>query len=211
MTVWLAETCTSFKVWNQAAFIARATLALSAVEGATIAREFMTGSRLPNNHFLQDGAGTFPNGDTVTSVVNGLAILENEIAKSGKFGLIHCTPGAATSMRDRFSIDDRTGVLRTINGNVVIPDAGYVYGTEPQGHTAPGPTQEWMYATGPIEVRRSSMFTLPETVDEALDRGLGATNGKPNSIRYIAERYYLVDWDTEVQAAVLVDRCQTSC
>jgi hypothetical protein len=211
MTVWLAETCTSYKVWNQQQFIARATAALSAVEGPTIAKEFLSGTRLPNNRFLADGNGTFPNGDTVTSVVNGLGILEGEIAKSGKQGLIHCSPMAATAMRDRFTVDNKTGVLRTINGIVVIPDFGYVLGATPLGHTDPAATQEWMYATGPVEIRRGAMFTTPETVEEALDRGTGATNGKANSITYRAERYYLVDWDTEVQAAVLVDRCQTTC
>lgn len=211
MTVWLAETCTSYKVWNQQAFIARAVAALSAVEGPTVGKEFMGGLRLPDNPFLADGSGDFPTGDTVTSVVNGLSILENYIAQSGRQGLIHCTPGAATAMRDRFTIDDKTGVLRTINGIVVIPDFGYVGAPSPPGHTDASGTEEWMYATGPIEIRRSPMFTLPETVAEALDRGLGATNGKANSITYRAERYYLVDWDTEVQGAVLVDRCQTTC
>jgi hypothetical protein len=211
MTVWLAETCTSYKVWNQEAFIARATLALSAVEGPSIGKEFMGGTRLPDNHFLADGLGTFPNGNTVTSAINGLALLENEIALSGKQGLIHCTPGAATTLRAQLAIDDKTGVLRTINGIVVIPDFGYVGAPSPPGHTAASGTQEWMYATGPVDIRRSSMFTLPETVAEAVDRGSGATNGKPNSITYRAERYYLVDWDTEVQAAVRVDRCQVTC
>lgn len=211
MTVWLAETCTASKVWDQDGFKARAVVALSAVESAAIAHELMTGERMPLNPHFSDGEGSFPNGNAVTSIVNGLAMLEDEIARTGKLGLIHCTPGTVTLMRERFTVDSKTGVIRTINGNVVIPDAGYVDGATPAGHPDPGANQEWIYATGPIDVRRSEMFTLPETVAEALDRGMGATNGKTNAITYRVERYYVVDWDTVLQAAVLVDRCSTDC
>jgi hypothetical protein len=56
------------------------------------------------------------------------------------------------------------------------------------------------------------MFVTPERVDQALERGTGgASTGRPNTIVYRAERYYLVDWDTQVQAAVLVDLCSTEC
>jgi hypothetical protein len=211
MTVWLAETCTASKIWSQDDFKARALLALTAVESAAVARELLTGTRIPVNPHLADGNGEFPNGDAPTSVVNGLALLEDEIAETGRLGLIHCSPGLATLMRERFTVDNKTGVLRTINGNVIIPDAGYANaGVGPKGHAAGAANQEWMYATGPIDVRRSEMFTLPDTVEEAFDRGLGATSGRTNSITYRAERYYLADWDTVLQAAVLIDRCTSS-
>jgi hypothetical protein len=93
----------------------------------------------------------------------------------------------------------------------VVPDFGYAPGADPVGHAAAGATEEWAYATGPIDIRRSEMFTLPERVDQALDRSVGATNGSPNTITYRAERYYLPIWDTAVQAAVLIDRCLATC
>lgn len=206
ITAYLPETCSALGIGDQEAFRARAVLALGAVEGSIVAREFLTGARMLNNPHLSDGEGTFPNGDSATSVSNGLALLEAEIAKSGKQGLIHCTPMAATAARERFAIDDRGGVLRTINGVVVIPDFGYVNGATPDGggHPDPAVGQEWMYATGPIDIRRSEVSTTPDRVEEALDRSA-------NSITYRAERYYLIDWDTVVQAAVLVDRCFTTC
>lgn len=206
MTLWLAETCTALRVWNQEEFKGRALVALSAVEGAAIASELMRGTRLPGNPYMADGGGTFPNGNTAMSVALGLALLEDEIGKSQRFGLIHVSPGVATIMRERFTLDNKTGVWRTVNGNVVIPDAGYVNPPRPVGHNVAAANQEWIYATGPIDIRRSEMFTTPGDVKEALDRGMGATNGRPNSITYLAERYYLVDWDKEVQSAVLVDR-----
>lgn len=221
MTVYLSETCTSYKVWDQDAFKKRATLSLEAIKGAAVAYEFMTGAKLGTlaepPPFLADGNGTFPNDDTPASVVFGLSLLEQEIVASGKQGVIHCSPMMATTLLGRgFALVDKTGVIRTINGIVVIPDFGYgqaaIAHSAPPGRTTPNNSQEWAYATGPIEIRESEMFVLPDNVAEALDRGSGAaTEGRPNSITYRAEQYFLVAWDLEVQGAVLVDRCQDEC
>jgi hypothetical protein len=212
VTLWLAETCSSSRIWDQDAFKARAVVALAVVESYGIAHELLHGTRVPVNPHFSDGNGDFPNGDTPTSVANGLALLEDYLAGFGRLGLIHCSPGVATVLRERFTVDNRSGVIRTINGNVVVPDPGYVGGATPHGHPGPGAHQEWIFASGPVDLRRSEIFTNPETVAEALDRGTGgATTGRPNSITYRAERYYLADWDTQVQAAVLVDRCDTDC
>lgn len=213
MTVHLDETCTTSRILTQEEFRARAVAALSAVESAGVAHELMFGTKMPLTPHFSDGNGTFPNGDTATSVMHGIAFLDDEIAKSGRLGLIHISPGVAVIARDRWAISEQGGLLRTVNGNVVIPDAGYRGSAQPAtgGHPAPTGTREWIYATGPIDIRRSEIFVLPENVSEAVDRGSGATNGTTNSITYRAERYYLADWDTHVQAAVLVDRCFTTC
>jgi len=204
-TVYLPEKCSSPYVWDQEAYKARALAVLGAVEGAAVANELLTGSLLPLNPNLSDGQGTFPNGDDLTSVLNGLALLEMEIAASGRAGVIHCSPAAVTFLRDRYAVDNANGLIKTVNGITVIPDFGYAAGATPAGHpAAPSASSEWMYASGPIDIRRSEMFVNPETVAEALDRA-------NNEIVYRAERYYVVDWDTTVQAAVLVDRCQTDC
>lgn len=206
MTVYLAETCTSYRVWNQDAFRARAVAAMGAVEGAAVEREFMNGDIFAGSPHLADGQGTFPNLDASTSPMNGLALLELEIADSGRRGVIHVSPGLATALAAALLVSDVGGVLRTINGTVVVP--GYGYGdSHPAGHATASGSEEWAYATGPIDVRRSETFTIPETVAEALDR-----NGEtPNSITYRVERLYLVTWDTVVQSAVLIDRCSDSC
>lgn len=209
----VGETCTSSKIWDQDQFSARAMATLEAVEGFGVEQELLSGDVIPGEPFLSDGQGTFPNGDAATKPINGLALLEQEIAKSGRLGLIHCSPMLASAlMGNGFALGDKTGVIRTINGNVVIPGTGYVYGAAPNGHAAATGSEEWAYATGPIDIRRTAAFILPGRVEEALDRGTGgATNGRPNSITYRAERYYAIDWDTQVQAAVLIDRCMTTC
>lgn len=213
--LYLAETCTAYSVVDQQAYRARALTAFAATESYGLAHEFLTGDILPLNPHLSDGEGAFPNGDTATSPLQGLQLLEGEIAKSGKLGLIHLSPMVATALRAHLAIDDRTGVVRTINGNVIINDSGYIDGATPAasaahpgGHPDPSATEEWIYATGAVDIRRSEIFMVPDTLEEALDRGIGGT---PNSITYRAERFYLIDWDTEVQAAVLVDRCRDTC
>jgi hypothetical protein len=222
MVIYLAETCTTSRITGsgmsddqvQARFYQRAVQSYSAIESALLETEFMSGAKMPLNPFLADGNGTFPWGDVATSIVNGFARLEGEIAKSGKAGMIHCSPIAATfAQANRLVIpDDRNNVLRTINGTIVVNGAGYAAGAtkpgvtvaHPSAHTSASGTEEWIYATGLVEVRRSDIVQVPDLFYQALDRST-------NTVTYRAERYYLVDWDGEVQAAVLVDLCSGSC
>lgn len=214
LTVVQSITCTSQQVPDEAAFRARAVVAIAAKESFAVAREFMSGATLSSQPYLADGMGTFPNGNVATRPNHALQILEAAIGLTGSLGVIHCSPMMATALLGTgFVIQDKTGVIRTINGNVVIPDGGYVGVSTPVGHPTPGPTEEWAYATGPVDLRRSDIFTTPDTRTEALDRGTssGATNGRPNTFTYRAERYYSAVWDVVLQAAVLVDRCSTDC
>jgi hypothetical protein len=220
ITLYVAESCKSYKVWNQAEFRARATTALTAVQGSALARQLLTGEADPMSPYLADGNCVLPTASVATSAINALAILEEYIGLSGQLGLIHCSPGYATTLLGRgFAVDDKTGVIRTINGNILIPDSGYAraasepaYGS-PQKGTASSGSQEWIYATGPIDVRLSEIFMIPEQVSQALDRGTsaGATTGRPNTFTYRAERYALATWDTELHVGVLADRCATGC
>lgn len=213
VTAYLSEQCKSYKVWDQAAFRARAVTAFSAIESSLLGRVLMNGEAVTLNPHLADGEGTFPTADVATNAVNGIALLEEQIALTGKSGVIHASPQFVTALAGRFIVDNKTGVIRTINGTVVIPDPGYADGSTPTGHAAPTGTQEWIYATGPIDIRRSEVFVMPDNVAQALDRGTSdsATTGRPNTYIYRVERYYLIVWDTDLQAAVLADRCQVAC
>lgn len=211
-TVYLPISCTAFQVPDQDAFKARAVAALTAVEGAAIERELQSGETMLLNPHLADGQGEFPWGNTPTSIANGLAVLENELATQGhgRAGIIHISPGLAAAAGAQNLIDEG-GALRTYGGTLVVAGSGYAQGSDPALHDAATGTEEWVYATGPIDVRRSEVFTIPETAAQALDRGMGASMDVPNQLVYRAERYYLVTWDTAVQAAVLIDRCLDSC
>jgi hypothetical protein len=205
ITVYEPITCTTVQVGDQAAFRARAVTTMAAVEGRVVENELLTGSASGLvNPFLADGNGTFPNLDVATTAVEGLGLLEDEIAASGRQGLIHASPAMAARLHFNQVVELQNGVWRTVNGTVLIPGQGYAGGASPAGHAAATGTEEWMYASGPVDVRRSDVFTVPEDVSQAVDREL-------NIVTYRAERYYLADWDTAVQAAVLVDRCLIEC
>lgn len=209
LTVYLAETCSSFGIGNDEQFRARAVAAFAAVEGRVVEREFMCGDVFPGQPHLADGEGTFPNGDTATSVMSGLALLEDLIGSSGRAGLIHASPAIATALAYGHLLEPSQGVLRTVgNGTVVVPGQGYSNadgaGCAPAGHATPSATESWMYATGPVDIRRTDVEMLPGELSQALDR-------ENNVVTYRAERYYLADWDAALQAAVLVDRCMDSC
>lgn len=210
MTVYLSETCSSYGIFGenlsndeaQARFVARARSTLAAVESAAVEREFLAGDVLGLNPHLADGEGTFPTGSTAQNVVETFALLETEIANSGQRGMIHCSPAMATKAVSQHLVerDERMGQIRTINGTVVVPGYGYSDPTvHPVGESAAAAKQEWVYATGMVDVRRSDQEILPGDLFEALDRA-------NNELTYRVERYYLVDWDTVVQAAVLADR-----
>lgn len=213
MTAVVSQTCTTYKVWDHDEWKLRVATALGAIQGSIVAREFMSGVRFPGNPYLADGNGEFPNGDTATSAIDGLALLEKHIGLTGRQGLIHCSPQIATTLRERFALDNKTGVIRTINGTVIIPDFGYAAGATPVGHADPSGSEEWMFATGPIDIRQTELFVTPDLPSQAVERGTpnSASNGKANSVTYRAERYFLVDWDGTFQASVLVDRCSSDC
>lgn len=204
MVVYLAETCTSYRIWNQEEFRARAVAAFSAIEGRAVEREFLAGDVFSGQPHLADGEGEYPNGNGATDIMNGLALLETEIAGSGRQGVIHLTPALATAAADRHLIADVGGVLRTINGTTVIPGQGYAGSIKPNGRAQSSGTAEWAFATGPVDVRRSEVVTVPDDVSQAIEK-------ETNKITYRVERYYLVDWDEVLQAAVLIDRCRATC
>lgn len=197
---------------NEEMFRARAVTVLAATESFAVAHELMSGANFASQPYLADTACTFPNGQAATKPNHGLQVLEQAISLTGRLGVIHCSPMLATALLGQgFVIQDKTGVIRTINGYVVIPDGGYVNVSKPVLGVAPTSTEEWAYATGPIDIRRSEIFTTPDTLAQALDRSLGATNHNPNQLTYRAERYYVASLDTALQAAVLIDRCGNNC
>jgi len=126
-------------------------------------------------------AGLTPNpalGDSNVTILGGgakspivaLSYLENAIGETGRAGLIHATPATVAQLNTDTFLDPE--VLRT------------------------GAGQDWMFASGPVEVRISPM-AITDLV-ESLDRS-------DNVLTFRAERWVLVTWDTALQSAVLVD------
>lgn len=198
-TVYVAETCTARGIGNDEDFRNRAVTALNALEAALVEDEFAMGAAMPSNPHLADvtlanyvNLGTF-------APMEAAARLENAIAATGKMGLIHTDPATATAWASDVVVEREGAYLRAIaTGTPVVSGYGYV-GAHPIGQSAPAAGTGWAWATGPVEIRRSNVELLPGSLAQALDRS-------NNVVTYRAERHYLVDWDTELQAAVLVDR-----
>lgn len=203
LTVVEPVSCTSRSINDQATYVDRATVALESVEGWRVEREFWTGEILPNNPYLTDNNADVLHGGTATSAMNALAILEEAIAASGRQGWIHATPATVSVWSSMFQVYKDGPRLVTALGTIVVPGAGYD-GSAPVGEAAPSAVQDWAIATGPVEIRRSNVVVVPGQLSQAMVTST-------NDITFRAERVFVTDWDATLQAAVLVDRCLTTC
>lgn len=198
-TVYVAETCTARGIGDDAAFADRAVVALDGLEAALVEHEFATGDAMPGNPYLANVALSNYASLGTLAPVEALARLENAIAETGKMGVIHTDPATATAWAANNMLEREGMYLRALaTGTPVVSGYGYV-GAAPDGQGAPVAGTGWAWATGPVQIRRSGIELMPGNLAQALDR-------QNNTVTYRAERHYLVDWDTELQAAVLVDR-----
>jgi len=159
------------------------------VEEALVGR---THPGLGPNPTLGDSNVTVLAGGAAKPPIVALSYLENAIAETGRKGFIHATPATITQLNTDTFLDPEQ--LITTNGNQVVSGDGYV-GARANG-VAPGTGQDWMFASGPVEVRVSSLAITD--LRESLDRS-------DNVITFRAERWVLATWDTSLQVAVLVD------
>lgn len=160
-----------------------------AVEKALVG---LSDAGLGPNPALGDGNVDILAGGSPKSPIVALSYLENAIGLTGRKGMIHATPATITQLNtDTFLNPDQ---LLTTNGNQVVSGDGYI-GATANGITV-GAGQDWMFASGPVEVRISPMVITD--LRESLDRS-------DNVITFRAERWVLATWDTSLQAAVKVD------
>lgn len=195
-------TCTTRGIGNPEDWKNRVKRVLEAREHWGIEHEFWAGSLKPDNPHLAQSSATLLNSGTSVSMKNALALLEQEIAEKGGDGIIHLRPTLFSTIEYEAPglLEVSGGVARTKLGTPVVPGVGYP-GTSPAAVAATS-TVEWAYVTGRIEMRRSEIFGLPESMAEATDRSVNTTT-------FRAERYVLVTWDRRIHAAVKVDRTFT--
>lgn len=190
---YLPITCSSISIGDPDEFARRAEIAMNAVQSFSVERQLSQGTGVVTNPFLADAAHTLTDaGATATKPLAALSYLEEEIGETGKQGMIHATPAVASQWFDqtREEMD-----LITNLGTRVVSGGGYK-GATPSGRAAATAGQSWVYATGPVEVRLAEVTVLD--IKEVLDRS-------NNDVTFRAERYVLVTWDTQLQAAILVD------
>lgn len=192
--------CTTRSVSNPAEWQGRVRTALEAYEHWAVEREFWSGAlRADNPHLAQTTGTTILNSGTAVSPLQALARLEQAIADAGGNGVIHLRPAVFSLLTawDVINVDLTRGVARTRLGTIVIPGVGYT-GSKPDG-TAPTNTVDTAYATGPVDVRRSEVEILPQSMSEATDR-------RQNLTTFRAERYVLITWDQRIHVSVNIDR-----
>lgn len=195
----------------QQKLIDRVEAVLDATLSFGVERALVAGTAGSTNPFIGDtGMDVLASGNAVSPQV-GQSYLENAIAAlTGRQGIIHATPavvaawgygaGLPEDVPPDEEVDDPPPphTLRTANGTPVISGAGYI-GVHPLGSgglVGPGETTDWVYATGPVEVRVGDLE--PTEVEDVIDHA-------SNDIVIRAERYVLPNWDTGLQVGVLID------
>lgn len=109
--------------------------------------------------------------------------------------MIHATPAVIAALQAFPVGGEADPRLITANGTPVVSGMGYM-GIDTPWLATPGATEDWIFATGPVEVHLGPlvMTDIKESIDQSL-----------NDVTFRAERYVVAVWDTALQAAVLVD------
>lgn len=190
---YLPITCSAMSIGDPEEFARRAEIALNAVQSFSAERQLSRGTGVATNPFLADANHTLTAAAAAaTAPLAALAYLEEEIGETGKQGMIHATPPVVSRWFDQTR---EVMPLITNVGTHVVSGGGY-QGATPSGRAAATAGQSWVYATGPVEVRLGEVAVLD--IKEVLDRS-------NNDVTFRAERYVLVTWDTQLQAAILVN------
>lgn len=203
--IYLAQNCSTFGIaMDLPDFIRRANDVLNATQSFAIERALAQGVEGLPNPYLGDSNLSVPVGTAVTPAV-GFAACEKAIGLSGRRGTIHLTPAVAAALSSSSSSVQMNSPmdvpLLSPSGNAVVIGGGYS-GTDPVGQTASSDTEDWIFATGPVQVRMSDILAGPDETVGMIDR-------EANDVIYRAEKVVNVSWDTSIQSGFLVD--WTSC
>lgn len=185
------DTATTFG-WAYRDYAARATRKLLSVESYMIAKELWNGTLGINPKFADPLAVIAPGtGAAPESLLTAISSVEQAFfdVNPGTRCYIHMRPNILQTLQN-FSGGDplrRVGnVYYTQMDSVCCVDRGYP-GTGPAGQ-AVSQTQEWIYATPPIQVRHGPVMVTPTSMKEATDR-------KSNQVTFFAERAVHAGWD----------------
>jgi hypothetical protein len=186
-----AECSTMGWTYEEARAHAEATLALG--EQQAVEAAFW------RDRLATEGQDVTPAGPV--NIAAGLAALEGCLAEQyGGVGTIHVPAGAAALLGccNLVHEDPATGTLRTLAGNCVVIGAGYSAMNTGPGNVPADPGTAWLYATGPLVIRRGPAETIP-------DRN-ASVNTRTNDRRVLAERTFVVA-TTCVTCAAQVELC----
>lgn len=133
-------------------------------------------------------------GGGATGFLAGLGLLQDALADQyGGQGVLHSPRQVEPFFPDSVRLEGANLVTRL--GNVLSFGAGYP--NESPAGVAAGAGQAWLYATGPVVVRRSTV--------KPVGGYLESVDGLVNTVTRFVERTYTVGWDPAKAWAVLVD------
>jgi hypothetical protein len=204
IAVYFPLECSSFDAHRET-FTERAELVLEATLSHGVEEALAKGVMFSNNPSLGDTNLDILAAGAAVAPRIGLSYLENAIGDlTGRQGMIHSTPGVVAAWgfgagltEEDVQEEPPPRVLRSPNGTPIISGSGYI-GTDPVNGASPTPggTSDWVFATGPVEVR---VGDGPEmAIVDVLDR-------ETNTVVVRPEKYVLYDWDTALQVGVLID------
>ncbi len=201
--VYLTAECTAQSVGTDPDwFINRLKDALRVYESAAVERVLATGDgHTTVGPYLGDENLEILNGGLAADPVKACGLLEQAVLRHGG-GIIHLAPRTFVAWSAARLVGPGN---RTALGTPVAVGYGYV-GVTPDAGPPPTPTQEWAFASGPIEIVRGQIDVPASAYAQILDRSM-------NDVTVIAERPYLLNWiarqhpgdGDHVQAGVLVD------
>lgn len=198
----VVDPCTTTFGYREEEVTGRLNRAVDATESYAIAHEMWTGDLTnadaaadpdltPNTSLTRDptvvGAGP-------VSARRGLGLLEEAVgdALHGQQATLHISRAARPFLIELVKVGN---LLFTNIDNQIIADAGYP-GTGPEGTTA-DPDVAWLYATGPVVVRRSPLFYGPTAPAETIDT-------ETNTIRRTAGKVVAATFDPAYLFAVAI-------
>lgn len=150
--------------------------------------------------YLRHPDATIPVSEPV-GLADAIGVLEQQLAESGQAGIIHA-PRWTGARFSGLGVTQRDGArMRTTLGTTLAFGSGYT-GLPPAHLDDDGLL--WLYATGPVTIRRSAIIE-PATLQT------GAFDPQRNSMFLLAERVYVVDWPCHTWAVpVDLDRVVTA-
>lgn len=165
--------------------------------GLAIGEQFALEKWVWDNLFVPDGVDQTIVPGTAMSIQEGLGVLESALAQSyGGVGIIHIPMIASAPVGSDGHLLINGAYITTWAGNLVSFGAGYSNTAPTSGAAAPA-HNAWIYATGPVILRREKPTTLP-TMDNS------AINVTINDRNILAERTWTVQVECVIEA-VLVD------
>lgn len=193
ITVYAGAVCSTMG-WSYAEARAHAEESLELGEQGALEEGFMAGYLASNATDLTPAEGPL-------SIAQGVAVLEGCLAENyGGVGTIHVPAGAAALLGccQLVERDPATATLTTLAGNCVVIGAGYSRANLGPGAVPADPGTAWLYATGPLVIRRGPVNTIPDANQ--------SVNLRTNDRRVLVERTYVVATTCSV-CAVLVEVC----